>query len=450
MKKEWLLTLASAVITVVAAIAMVRWLAPGLLGYAPDQRLVRVSEEIPSFYENIFRKEDYNSTEFILNDPYLVIRAKPLYPDILSMGPNDVLGFRNRAVPNKPAVITIGDSQTYGNNARLEENWPSYMAMDLLGSGPELVYNMSVGGWGGVNYLRIMESVIRFNPQVVVVAYYSGNDAYTDFRNTYSIDEFSYLRTDPSLKASDLPEVVELREDQLYPVTFADGFETIFTPQYRYPTNDRNDPAIIAGYDIMASTAREITRIALENNIQPVFTIIPTKEYVYQDKIATEEGITPNAAYRQLVLDESENIDELASEISAIEGAMFVDVTEALMKAALTPVALYPPNINGHPVPEGYRVIGQTLAAAIADAGLVTRNRGLYGLVNGNQVLSFVLLTDDGMWAIENRNVATGNGWGIDNIPPLTLSEISSLSYLGLLDEIDPDRYGPDAVLTNN
>lgn len=117
-----MLTLASAVITVIVAIALVRWLAPGLLGYAPDQLLVRSSEEVPPFFQNIFREEDYSTAEFTLNDPYLVIRSKPSYPDLLTMGPNDILGFRNRSVPNKAAIVTIGDSQTYGNNARLEEN----------------------------------------------------------------------------------------------------------------------------------------------------------------------------------------------------------------------------------------------------------------------------------------------------------------------------------------
>ena len=450
MKKEWLLTLASAVITVVVAIALVRWLAPGLLGYAPDQRLVRSSEEVPPFFENIFREADYNSAEFTLNDPYLVIRSKPLFPDVLSMGPNDILGFRNRAVPNKAAIVTIGDSQTYGNNARLEENWPGYMAKALFGDGPEQVYNMSVGGWGGVNYLRIMESAVRFNPQVIIIAYYTGNDAYTDFRNTYSIDELGYLRTDPSLNAGDLPEVVELREDQLYPVAFADGVETVFTPQYRYAPNNRNDPAILAGYDIMAATAREITRIALANDIQPIFTVIPTKEYVYREKVAAEAGLTANAAYRQLVADESANIAALTEQLAALNGAMFIDVAGALTEAARTAVPLYPPDVNGHPLPAGYRVIGETLANAMAEAGLLTLHRGTYGLVNGNQILSFILVTDEGMWTIEDPAMATGNGWEIEKIRPLELAEISGLTYLGILDEIDPERFGPDAVLTGN
>lgn len=450
MKKEWLLTLGSAIITVVIALALVRWIAPGLLGYAPDQQLVRVSEEVPNFYENIFRDDDYNTSEFILNDPQLVIRAKPLYPDTVAMGPNDVLGFRNKGVPNRATIVVIGDSQTYGNNARLEENWPSHMQQTLFGAAPENVYNMSVGGWGGVNYLRILDSALRFNPQVIVVAYYSGNDAYTDFRNTYSIDELSYLRTDPSLSSNDLPEVVELRSDQLYPITFEDGVETIFTPQYRFAPNDRSDPAILAGYDIMAATAREITQIALEKNIRPVFTIIPTKEYVYQEKIAAEPSATSNAAYQQLIRDESLNIEELEEELKSIEGALYIDVAQALMTAALTPEVLYPPNVNGHPLSRGYQVIGETIASAIADENLVAPRRGLHGLVLGDQVLQFMLLTNDGMWTLESRNIATENGWAIDNIPRLGVDEITNVPYLGVLEEVDPERYGPDGSLINN
>lgn len=324
------------------------------------------------------------------------------------------------------------------------------MGKTLLGDGPEQVYNMSVGGWGGVNYLRIMETALRFNPQVIVVAYYTGNDAYTDFRNTYSIDGLGYLRTDLSLNAGDLPEVVELREDQFYPVTFADGVETIFTPQYRLAPNNRNDPAILAGYDIMAATAGEITRIAAANGIHPFFTVIPTKEYVYQDKIAAEAGITANAAYQQLVADESANIAGLIDKLSALEGATLVDITEVMRETALGSTPLYPPDVNGHPLPAGYKLIGEALATAISNTGLFSPQRGVFGLVNGNQILAFILLTEDGMWTITDPNVAVGNGWDIDKIQPLEITEISSIPYLGVLEDIDPGLYGPDAVLTGN
>jgi len=38
---------------------------------------------------------------------------------------HDLNGFRNIEVPKKVDILVLGDSQTYGTNASLEENWPS-------------------------------------------------------------------------------------------------------------------------------------------------------------------------------------------------------------------------------------------------------------------------------------------------------------------------------------
>lgn len=60
---------------------------------------MRVAEEVVPFYENVFREEHRESGKFILKDPYLLARARPLEPAGF-LGPTDLLGFRNRAVPN--------------------------------------------------------------------------------------------------------------------------------------------------------------------------------------------------------------------------------------------------------------------------------------------------------------------------------------------------------------
>lgn len=449
MKKEWLLTLASAVVTVVIALGLVRWLAPELLGYTPDRRLVQTSEEVPSFYENIFRDEDYASDEFLVNDPYLLVRSKPLLPDNLVMGPHDVLGFRNRAVPNHADIVTIGDSQTYGNNVVLEQNWPSTMRKRLFGTGPETVYNMSVGNWGGVNYMRILESAVRLSPQIVIVAFYTGNDPYTDFINSYSIEDFSYLRPDDSLDAEDATADVSFKPEDSYPVTFSDGVKTTFTPAYRYISNNRDNPPVRAGYEIMSKTAIEMTRIAREHNIQPVFTIIPTKEYVYKNKMAAE-GFSDNVPYQRLVADESLNIDELADALSTIEGAVYIDVAHPLLDAAMTPAQLYPPDMNGHPIQEGYAVIGNTLAEGLTSLGYIRRRLGLHALFSDNKIYALLLITEDGMWTLNSQDVAERNGWDLTNVPVVSFNQISAIPNLGVLREVDPARYGPDAILPQN
>ena len=89
-------------------LALIRWLAPGLLGIPVDLQIVRTSDEVVPFFENVFRPEHRKSGPFLLNDPYTVVRARPLYGG--PAGPTDLLGFRNSDVPNRADVVAIGDS----------------------------------------------------------------------------------------------------------------------------------------------------------------------------------------------------------------------------------------------------------------------------------------------------------------------------------------------------
>jgi lysophospholipase L1-like esterase len=442
MKKEWVLTLLSVAVTLVLALGAIRWLAPGLLGYAVDQQLVQVDRAVPPFFSNIFREEDYASQEFIINDPVLVARAKPLYPDILGMGPNDILGFRNRDVPVSASIVTIGDSQTYGNNAALEQNWPSWMERALYSESYGRVYNMSVGAWGGINYLAILESALKLRPRIVVVAFYTGNDPYSDARNAYSIDEWKRFRTDPAVTADDVPPVGNTQE-VVFPVTFADGVTTAFTPDYRYISNNRQLPAIRAGYEVMWLTAQEMHKRLIAEGVHPVFTIIPTKELVYSAKVKAEQ-LQISTVYDQLVEDETQNIKELATRLVGLQDAQYIDVITPLSEAALTNAELYPPDSNGHPYSEGYRVIGEAVAEQLGTARTALP-MGLVGVVSNKQLFRLMLLTPQGKWEALTAEILQQNGWTLTDLPGVLLEDVSALPYLGVLDEVDPARFGPEA-----
>lgn len=100
MKREWVLLSVSVALSMLIALGLIRWLAPTLLGGPSDLHLVQVNNKVPPFYEGVFRKADYENTDYILKDPFTRVRAKPLYPVIGGMGPTDILGFRNLQVPN--------------------------------------------------------------------------------------------------------------------------------------------------------------------------------------------------------------------------------------------------------------------------------------------------------------------------------------------------------------
>jgi len=297
-KVEILLILLSTTITLVAGLLLIRWLQPSLLGVSNDMVLVSSNEKVTPYYENIFRKRDILVKDFILKDPLVKVRGKQFLPDMHIVGPNDILGFRNEAVPNYADIIIIGDSLTYGNNAHMLENWPHFFT-EFIPKGVS-VYSMATGGWGAVQYFYAAAKAPIFTPKIMVVAFYTGNDSLETFTMVYGSDIWREFISDKNLNKNDAPEVISpAPENEKWQVTFSDGISTIFTPNLRNVSNMKH-PAVDAGYQSMIKIAKKIVGIAVNENIKIAFTIIPTKEYVYLRKIELEEiDVIPN--YRDLV-----------------------------------------------------------------------------------------------------------------------------------------------------
>jgi hypothetical protein len=117
----------------------------------------------------------------------------------------------------------------------------------------------------------------------------------------------------------------------------------------------------------MAEVARRIGQLALQHEVAAIFTIIPTRELVYAEKVM-QEGLTAPEDYRRLVGMERENIEELAGTIRSMPGSRYVDLLRPLQTAALSDSPLYPRQWDGHPGKAGYAVIARTLTAALEQA----------------------------------------------------------------------------------
>lgn len=367
MKKEWILLSVTVLVTAAIFLSLIRWLAPQLLGIPIDMRLVQVSKILPPFFEGVFREEDYTSQELLLKDPYTNVRFKPLLKPASGKGPHDILGFRNRGVPNTVDIITLGDSQTYGLGESLESNWPSQLVRQLAQSSQKqtTVYSMAVGGWAAVQYLDMFPKAVLLNPDIVVIAFYSGNDPLESFAMAYGVSHWASLRVDPELESSDVPEIgPSLSIEDSWKATFKDGLESRFMPRKRLAANDSDYPAVRAGYEIMAEVARRIVAMATEHEITVVFTVIPTRELVYAKKVESDKLIAPDQ-YQRLVSLEHKNIEELASSIRAVQGAVYIDLVQPMQLAAMSNTPLYPRKWDGHPGSEGYTIISNVLAAAL-------------------------------------------------------------------------------------
>ena len=447
MVRNWLLIAVITLATLFAGIGIIRWYAPQLLGIPVDLQMVRVSTEVVPFFNGVFRQEDYDDSEsMIISDPY-AHRARPLYEDMETMGPHDILGFRNRYIPNVADIITIGDSQTYGNNVPLEQSWPGQLRTAMACKSP-VVYNMSVGGWGAVEYLEIFKKALLFRPKVIIVAFYTGNDPMDSFMKAYSNDWWDFLRPDASLGKSDVPPNpgIPPPANELWNVHFSDSIEFLFAPTLRLASNHPDYPAVAAGYEIMLRVAGLMQQIAASEGVHLIFTAIPTTELVYAGRVMKAQLQTP-ASYQRLVASEARFIRDMESRLSGLNGVDYVDVLTPLQQAALRDAPLYPPN-NGHPVAAGYAVIAQAMAPLV-DTYIDMLPRGIVAVPepsSGESSFSVFLVTDQVQRLSKPKELMRANDWSEDDLQIVAARDLATLPRGPAISSSSPGQYSQKAV----
>jgi len=432
-------------VTLSISLLAIRSFAPQWLGLPVDLRMVQVDERIPPFYENVFRKATADHKEFLLNDPYTLVRARPLTPNYGSAsGPHDLLGFRNRAIPSFVDILIIGDSQTYGNNAPMYDNWPHVLARQVEDV-PAVVYSMATGGWGAVQYLDMLNKGTAFGPEVIVVAFYTGNDPLESYRLAYSVDHWASLRAIDGVSDDDLPPPVAFPavvEDQ-WPVVFADGTATIFSPKLRLRSNALEFGATLAGWAVMKRAARLMAERAAAVGSTLVFVVIPTKELVFAPRIE-QDGIQPPELYQRLVQSEGDNIRNFSAYLSGLAGKpLVVDLLSVLQRAALTRVDIYPPDVNGHPMAPGYRLIGETITKAVQPL-LARSGEGLFVADAPGGKKMYLLVRDGVLRVFASTELVLQNGWELDNVVPILNRDTQRLWHSNLIETVNPDLYGPE------
>lgn len=129
----------------------------------------------------------WERTEYVY-DAALQFRGNPDHPE------HDRLGFRNRQVPERVDIATTGDSQSYGIGVAAGEEWPQRLH-DFTG---QSVYNLSMSGWGPVQYLSIVDQALRLRPRIFAVGLHLGNDIFDSYTQTYEAEIGAPLR-DPAV-----------------------------------------------------------------------------------------------------------------------------------------------------------------------------------------------------------------------------------------------------------
>lgn len=96
-------------------------------------------------------------------------------------------GLRDRPHAYRPApgttrIVVLGDSYMEAYQVELEESLPYQLQARLEDRGVEVV-NLGVGGYGTAqSLLALKEEGLRYQPDVVVLGFYTGNDIHNDSR----------------------------------------------------------------------------------------------------------------------------------------------------------------------------------------------------------------------------------------------------------------------------
>lgn len=336
------------------------------------------------------------------------------YRTLADTGQNDAAGYRNPRALERADVVALGDSQTWGVNAEMDETWPARLA-ELTGL---RVYNMGRGGYGIVQYRHQLEEALELQPEWVVVALYLGNDVYDAWSLVYARDAHAALRhPDPRLReriaSSQLPDLQRMFFDRVRygreqdaagwlarhsalvrmidrararPADVGadrawardhpeDGFvyddgrmSTVFHPSYRLVAVDSRLPKIREGLRISLRVLEDMqARMQAAAGSRLLVLLLPTKERVFARAIEAA-GVRVPDSYPRSVGEEARIAAGLSERMERL-GIAYLDLLPALEDSVARNEAIFPPNVDGHFTPLGYERVAREVAAAIDAAG---------------------------------------------------------------------------------
>jgi acetyltransferase AlgX (SGNH hydrolase-like protein) len=345
----------------------------------------------------VLRPADYLSVELV--EDRILGRALP--PG--SSG-YDEWGFRNRNVPSTVDVVAIGDSHTFGNTAKMDESWP-YVLGRLTGRS---VYNLAMGGYGPNQYYYLFKTkALALRPRVILCGLYMGDDFDNAFRITYGLEYWAFLRAGASRRAeSDIWEMPPTsgwhnrmrtwlsRHSVIYQIVFhgpllgrltgriqvenaarlydstasliirRKNIVEAFAPTGPLRGLAQGTESVKEGIRITLRLLREMNEIAEARGIRFVVVVIPTKETVFAEYLGADRDGRMAGLIRELISSERVARTQVF-EAFRTSGIRYVDVLPAL-KNAVEKELYVRSGRDMHPGKNGYRIIGEAVAKALA------------------------------------------------------------------------------------
>lgn len=340
------------------------------------------------------RPSDYLSVEMVRDD---VLGA---VPSSSTRGHGfDEWGFRNPTVPETVDIVVIGDSQTYGNTATMEDSWP-YVLGHLTGRS---VYNMALGGYGPNQYFHLLKTrALSLKPRLIIVGLSLSDDFDNAYLVTYGLDHWAYLRGLPDVKvdmntwdADPIPNWHQKirawlsRHSITYQLIFHGpllghfkgkvqirnahqldssatsvvvperNIEEAFQPKGNLRRLDQNSESVREGMRITFKLLEQMKEISRQSGIDFLVTVIPTKEIVFSEYLEHKPTLPLSDVLDKLLPNERLAIEKtFAFLIEA--GISYADPLPAL-KRSVSQQLFARSSGDMHPNRNGYRVIAEAV-----------------------------------------------------------------------------------------
>ena len=326
----------------------------------------------------------------VVDDDFLFFRVEGY------SGGHDAWGFRNTRLPESADIVCIGNSMTYGISAQARNSWPMVLGR-ISGT---TVYNMSLGGYGPIQYLYLLRTkAVKLHPKTVIVGFSMG----TDFLDVYNEVRFNknwseYGKVDNSdvkepafvykpppvkflgslrdwlAKHSLLYALLTrtsifnfVREHELEAAMTNDPGGLIKYRDHQHNVDfdlnhagfmDMGDPRIRSAAEITKRVMLDMQSVAEINAFRLIVALLPTKERVYAKLLDRTGYLDKYPKLADAVHQEDVARDAIARFLhqSNIEVVDLLPELEAVVEGG-DPY----PRIDGHPNEGGYRVIAETI-----------------------------------------------------------------------------------------
>src|SRR3989344_39134 len=242
--------------------------------------------------------------------------------------------YNTRLSPNVKKILLLGDSMTFGYGVEQENSYPEIL--ETLAGGNYTFINSGVGGYSpDVEYIYLKEKGLKFNPDIIILGLYIGNDI-TDLEsnewveldekglpkkivsNRYYIDDQNRMRTkgdENVIKNNPFPVLYGINVFLSYKshayIFLKERSKFLF---YRLTEQEELIQKTIYGnyYDKnlklswknVESILMEINSLVNENGKDFVVVLIPSRDQFQEEKDNTYNFANPN---RRLMMFGGEN-----------------------------------------------------------------------------------------------------------------------------------------------